>query len=53
VLSYDSGTTKFRRVNVPVSKVQSLQIYERILGSDTLEFAHIDYSFKARIGLAR
>jgi dimethylamine--corrinoid protein Co-methyltransferase len=46
VLSYDSGTTKFKRVNVSVSKIQSLQIYERMLGADTLELAHIDYSFK-------
>lgn len=47
VLSYDSGTTKFKRANVSVSKIQSLQIYERMCGSDTLELAHIDYSFKA------
>jgi len=47
ILSYDSGTTKFKRANVSVSKIQSLQIYERMLGSDTLELAHIDYSFKA------
>jgi dimethylamine--corrinoid protein Co-methyltransferase len=46
ILSYDSGTTKFKRANVSVSKIQSLQIYERMLGSDTLELAHIDYSFK-------
>ena len=46
VLSYDSGTTKFKRVNVSVSKIQSLLIYERMLGADTLELAHIDYSFK-------
>ena len=46
ILTYDSGTTKFKRVNVSVSKIQSLQIYERILGADTLELAHIDYSFK-------
>jgi dimethylamine--corrinoid protein Co-methyltransferase len=47
ILSYDSGTTKFKRANVSVSKIQSLQIYERMCGSDTLELAHIDYSFKA------
>jgi len=47
ILSYDSGTTKFKRANVSVSKIQSLQIYERMLGSDTLELAHIDYSFKS------
>jgi dimethylamine--corrinoid protein Co-methyltransferase len=46
VVSYDSGTTKFNRCNVEVSKLQSLQIYERLLGADTLEFAHIDYSYK-------
>jgi dimethylamine--corrinoid protein Co-methyltransferase len=46
VLSYDSATTKFKRANVSVSKIQSLQIYERLLGSDMLELAHIDYSFK-------
>jgi len=46
VLSYDSGTTKFKRANVSVSKIQSLQIYERMLGSDCLELAHIDYSYK-------
>ena len=46
IMSYDSGTTKFKRANVSVSKIQSLMIYERMLGSDTLELAHIDYSFK-------
>jgi dimethylamine--corrinoid protein Co-methyltransferase len=46
VLTYDSGTTKFKRANVSVSKIQSLQIYERMLGSDCLELAHIDYSYK-------
>jgi len=46
ILTYDSATTKFKRGNVSVSKIQSLQIYERLLGSDTLELAHIDYSYK-------
>jgi len=46
VLSYDSGTTKFNRVNVSVSKLQSLQIYERMLGADTMEMGHMDYSYK-------
>jgi dimethylamine--corrinoid protein Co-methyltransferase len=45
-LTYDSATTKIKRANVPVSKTQSLQIFERALGADTLELAHIDYSFK-------
>ena len=46
ILSYDSGTTKFNRVNVSVSKLQSLQIYERMLGADTMEMGHMDYSYK-------
>jgi len=46
VLSYDSGTTKFNRANVSVSQMQSLQIYERVLGADTMEWGHMDYSFK-------
>jgi dimethylamine--corrinoid protein Co-methyltransferase len=45
-LTYDSATTKIKRANVSVSKIQSLQIFERALGADTLELAHIDYSFK-------
>ncbi len=46
ILTYDSATTKFKRASVSVSKLQSLQIYERLLGADILELAHIDYSFK-------
>jgi len=46
ILSYDSGTTKFERANVSVSKLQSLQIYERMLGADTMEMGHMDYSYK-------
>lgn len=45
-MSYDSGTTKLKRANISVSKIQSLQIYERALGADSLELAHIDYSYK-------
>lgn len=45
-LTYDSGTTKFKRAHISSSKIQSLQFYERALGADSLELAHIDYSFK-------
>jgi len=45
-LTYDSGTTKLKRANISVSKIQSLQFLERALGADSLELAHIDYSFK-------
>ncbi|MEX1350263.1 MAG: hypothetical protein AB1Z31_21315, partial [Desulfobacterales bacterium] len=46
-LTYDSCTTKIKRAHVSISKIQSLQIFERALGADTLELAHIDYSYKA------
>jgi len=47
VLSYDSSNTKITRAQITVSKIQSLQVLERALGADTLELAHIDYSYKA------
>jgi len=46
VLSYDGGPIKMIRAAVDVHRIQSLQIYEKLLGADTLELGHIDYSFK-------
>jgi len=46
VLTYDAGTLKIRRVGVNVERVQALQIYEKIMGADTMELNHVDYSFK-------
>ena len=46
VLSYDAGTLKIRRVGVNVDRIQALQIYEKIMGADSMELCHIDYSFK-------
>ena len=46
VLSYDAGTLKIRRVGVNTDRIHALQIYEKLLGADTLELAHVDYSFK-------
>lgn len=46
VLSYDAATLKLRRVGVSTHRIQSLQIYEKLLGADTLEFDHVDYSIK-------
>ncbi len=45
-LTYDSSTTKLKRAHISLSKIQSLQVLERALGADSLELAHIDYSFK-------
>ncbi len=46
VLSYDGGTLKIRRVGVNVDRIQALQIYEKLLGADSMELCHFDYSFK-------
>ncbi len=46
VLSYDGTPIKMSRVQVNVDRVQCLQIYEKIMGADTLEMGAIDYSFK-------
>jgi dimethylamine--corrinoid protein Co-methyltransferase len=46
VLSYDAGTLKIRRVGVSTGRLHALQIYEKLLGADTMELAHVDYSFK-------
>jgi len=46
VLTYDAGTLKIRRVGVAGGRIHALQIYEKILGADTMELDHVDYSFK-------
>jgi dimethylamine--corrinoid protein Co-methyltransferase len=46
VLTYDAGILKIRRVGVNVDRIQALQIYEKIMGADTMELNHVDYSFK-------
>ena len=46
VLTYDAGTLKIRRVGVSTNRIQSLQVYEKLLGADTMELDHVDYSFK-------
>lgn len=46
VMTYDAGTLKIRRVGVNVERVQALQVYEKIMGADSMELNHVDYSFK-------
>ena len=46
VLSFDGGTLKTRRLGVATGRIQAIQFFERALGADTMELAHIDYSFK-------
>lgn len=46
VMSYDGMSSKIRRAHITIDRVQSLQVFERALGADTLELQHIDYSYK-------
>lgn len=46
LLTYDAGTLKIRRVGVNVDRIQALQMYEKIMGADTMELCHVDYSYK-------
>jgi len=46
VLSYDGPSFEIRRLGIVANRQTSLQIYERCFGADTIEFSHIDYSFK-------
>lgn len=47
VFTYDSTCGEIQRTLIPVNRQQSLQIFERILGADTIELGHNDYSWKA------
>jgi len=46
VLSYDGTPLKMWRTQISVNRIQCLEIYEKLLGADTLEMGHVDYSFK-------
>jgi dimethylamine---corrinoid protein Co-methyltransferase len=46
VMSYDGMASKIRRAHIVIDRVQSLQVFERAMGADTLELTHIDYSYK-------
>lgn len=46
VLSYDAGTLKMRRHGLLEDRIAALIAYEKFMGSDTMELAHVDYSYK-------
>jgi dimethylamine--corrinoid protein Co-methyltransferase len=46
VLSYDGAPLKMMRTAIDVHRLQALQVYEKLLGADTLELGHVDYSYK-------
>jgi dimethylamine--corrinoid protein Co-methyltransferase len=46
IMTYDAATLKIKRHSLLEDRVASLMIYEKLLGADTLELCHVDYSFK-------
>lgn len=46
VLSIDGGTIKARNLGISTGRIQTIQFFERALGFDTMELAHVDYSWK-------
>jgi dimethylamine---corrinoid protein Co-methyltransferase len=46
VTTYDGPTIEIRHAGVIANRQQALQIYERFFGADSIEFSHVDYSFK-------
>lgn len=46
IMTYDGAPIKMTRADVHMSRIQALQTYEKVLGADTLELGHIDYSYK-------
>ena len=47
VFTYDTTCNEPQRAILPVDRAQMLQTYERLLGADTVELGHVDYSYKA------
>jgi dimethylamine--corrinoid protein Co-methyltransferase len=46
VLTYDGAALKFKRHCLHEERLQSMGLYERMFGADTVEMGHVDYSYK-------
>jgi dimethylamine--corrinoid protein Co-methyltransferase len=46
ITTFDGPTIEIRHAGIIANRQQALQIFERCLGADTIEFSHVDYSFK-------
>ena len=46
VTTFDGGSIKFKRLDIFIDRIKDAQIFERVLCTDSVEFAHVDYSFK-------
>ena len=46
ITTFDGPTIEIRHAGIIANRQQALQIFERCLGADTIEFSHVDYSYK-------
>ena len=46
ITTFDGPTIEIRHAGIIANRQQALQIFERLLGADTMEFSHVDYSYK-------
>ena len=46
ILTCENSPVKIRRRGLLLHRVESLQVFEKLLGADTVELGHTDYSFK-------
>jgi len=46
VTTFDGGSIKLKRLDISLGRIVDAQIFERVLCTDSAEFAHVDYSFK-------
>ena len=46
ITTFDGPTIEIRHAGIIANRQQALQIFERCLGADTMEFSHVDYSYK-------
>ena len=46
VTTYDGPTIEIRHAGIIANRQQALQMFERFFGADTMEFSHVDYSYK-------
>ena len=46
ITTFDGPTIEIRHAGIIANRQQALQIFERCFGADTIEFSHVDYSYK-------
>ena len=46
ITTYDGPTIEIRHAGIIANRQQALQMFERCFGADTIEFSHVDYSYK-------